>query len=114
MGRFTNIKPGDLIEMPKSRDWLSKEIDVDDGAPARIGRIAHRWRDPHERVDYVSVDRFCGYNNIGAEIWVERSEKRTIRGLAQAGWFPARQDYISTIPAAKLEADKMLSDILGA
>lgn len=89
---FVDIQPGDQLEMPARKiPWINHERDTRN--PERVARIAvvtHRWHDPVERKDYVALALILKGGAI-----TEPKEKRTIRGLAQAGWRPASQDWIA-------------------
>lgn len=88
---FENVQPGDQLEMPARKiSWINHDRDTRN--PERVARVAvvtHRWFDPVERKDYVAIAPILKSGAIG-----EPREKRTIRGLAQAGWRPASQDWI--------------------
>lgn len=90
--RFADIQPGDQVEMrAKSRpSWLG----LDDGGrdperPVRAAVVTHRWTDPVERKEYVGLAILKRGGEVG-----EPTIKHTVRGLAQAGWYPARRDWL--------------------
>lgn len=99
---FEDIAPGDQVEMPARRlAWISPTDTRDPERPARVAVVTHRWHDPVDRKDYVALAMILKGGAI-----TEPKEKRTIRGLAQAGWRPASQDWIAYAQA--MEAGEII------
>lgn len=100
---FENIQPGDQVEMParKIPAWFRADDTRDPDRPARVAVVTHRWHDPVECRDYVALAMILKGGKI-----TEPKEKRTIRGLAQAGWRPASQDWLAY--AAALESGEII------
>lgn len=95
--RFDNIAVGDQLELPARRmGYMLSDPTRDPERVARVAVVTHRWHDPVERKDYVAL----AYIMKGGAI-TEPKEKRTIRGLAQAGWRPACQDWIAWAQACE-------------
>lgn len=90
--RFESIKPGDQVEMParKIPAWYRDDDTRDPERTARVAVVTHRWHDPVEGKDYVALAMIIKGGAITGP-----KEKRTIVGLAQAGWRPASQDWIA-------------------
>lgn len=88
---FENVQPGDQVEMPARKvPWYDRDRDQrNPDRTAKIAVVTHRWHDPVEKKDYVALAMI----RKGGVI-TEPTEKRSIRGLAQAGWRPAQQDWI--------------------
>lgn len=97
--RFADIKPGDQVELPARRGgWLYRpENDTrDPERPVDVCVVTHRWFDPYEGKEYVCLARILRNGEIG-----KPAHKHTIRGLAQAGWMPARHDWFAYAKALK-------------
>ena len=87
---FADIQPGDQVEMPARKLlWRGDNDTRNPERPVRVAVVTHRWHDPVERKDYVALAMILKNGEI-----TEPKEKRAIRGLAQAGWRPASQDWI--------------------
>ncbi|MEM1344964.1 MAG: hypothetical protein AAGI34_10355 [Pseudomonadota bacterium] len=96
--RFADVKPGDQVEVcAKSRRYLFVYDDSRD--PERVVGVAvvtHRWFDPVKDKEYVGLARIQADGSVGMP-----TIKHTIRGLAQAGWYPAQRDWIAYGQALK-------------
>jgi hypothetical protein len=101
--KFENIQPGDQVEMPAHRaaSWLMQPDTRNPNRVAKVAVVTHRWHDPVEKKDYVALAMILKGGAI-----TEPKEKRTIRGLAQAGWRPASQDWMAYAKA--LEAGQVV------
>ena len=101
--RFENVQPGDQLEMPASRmpSWRQPAGDRDPSRPADVAMVTHRWHDHYEGKDYVCLARIHKGGGLSKPI-----AKHTIRGLAQAGWMPARRDWM--VYARALEAGEIV------
>lgn len=107
--KFENIKVGDQLVIPASRyerwntetrfDSDTKEyVKISDlGSPKKnpdrpmeAGIVVHRWHDPHEGKDFVSIARIMRDGSTG-----DLKEKRTITGVAQSGWEYSKIDWVA-------------------
>lgn len=101
--RFEDIQPGDQVEMPAKRGMMyDAERDARDPMrPINCAVVTHRWHDPYEGKEYVCICRILRSGEIGKPL-----AKHTIKGLAQAGWIPARRDWL--IYAKSLQAGEVV------
>ena len=91
MKKFERIKIGDQLEMPASRGIFYSDKDKGNpDRPIQAAIVTHRWHDPVERLDYVALARIV----VGGQE-EHPNEKRTITGLARAGWRWATADWLA-------------------
>jgi hypothetical protein len=90
MKRFASIKVGDQLELPVRKDYLGRRSNRDPDGVSRVKIVTHRWYDPVDQREYVGL---AGLKIDGS--YDEPNEKRTITGLARAGYRPASQDWIA-------------------
>ena len=102
--KFDSIAVGDQLELPAKRGggFYSLPDNRDPMRPVQAVIVTHRWTDPYEQKEYVCLCRIL----MGGKI-SQPYAKHTIKGLAQAGWIPARRDWLAY--AAALEAGEVVS-----
>jgi hypothetical protein len=91
--RFADATTGDQVELRakgRSASWLTGGDTRDPERPVRVAIITHRWHDPVEDREYVALAPILRGGAVG-----KPTLKHTIRGLAQAGWYPARRDWLA-------------------
>ena len=92
--RFSDIKIGDQLELPASGFPNIFLGNRDPDMPYRVGIVTHIWEDPVEGKTFVGVAYICRDGSYGRPI-----EKRTITGLACAGWRRAQFDWVERAKA---------------
>ena len=94
MKRFADIAVGDQLELPAGASPLGVWGDRDPDMPYRVGIVTHIWDDPVEGKTFVGIALIRRDGTYG-----EPTEKRTITGLARAGWRRAQLDWIARAEA---------------
>lgn len=91
-GRFSQINVGDQVEMPRKRHLMHSMISptLDPNQPVAAAVVTHIWHDPVEDKEFIALAPVLSNGTVGRP-----RQKHTRRGLAQAGWFPARQDWLA-------------------
>ena len=101
--KFQDIEVGDQLVLPWHRCHLYQHYPnkYNPDAVYEFVVVVHRWHDPHERKDYVSLSRLRVDGT-----WDPHNPHRkyTLTGLAQAGYDWAQADHAS-IAKAVFDAD---------
>ena len=92
--RFSDIKIGDQLELPASAFPYVILGNLDPDMPYRVGIVTHIWEDPVEGKTFVGVAYIRRDGSYG-----NPTVKRTITGLARAGWRRAQFDWIERAKA---------------